>query len=84
MWKHIDIRKDGVLPPDPMKKNVSLEGAPIVTLLGEVKGELGTRHHQLALASVTTSGEWNVYWRYESERGAHHFMCLEIPMEEWG
>jgi hypothetical protein len=64
MWKHLEIGKDGVMPPEPMKKNVNLEGAPhiIVTLLGELKGELGTRHHQLALASVTTSGIKLRWW----------------------
>jgi len=64
MWKHLEIGKDGVMPPEPMKQNVNLEGAPhiIVTLLGELKGELGTRHHQLALASVTTSGIKLRWW----------------------
>ncbi len=47
-----------MLPAEPMKKNLSLEREPdvIETLLGEHKGELGTRHHQLALASTTTCG----------------------------
>ena len=58
LWKHIAIGRDGVMPAEPMKPNVKLERAPhvILALLGELKGELGTRHHQLALASVTTSG----------------------------
>ena len=59
MWKHIEIGKDGVLPREPMKKNVSLEGAPhiIVTLLvaGRTQGRAGhpassagssKRHHK--------------------------------------
>jgi hypothetical protein len=41
-----------------MKTRTDLTGAPhvVVTLIGKFKGELGTRHHLLALASKTLLG----------------------------
>jgi hypothetical protein len=58
LWKYIEMGKDGVMPHEPPKAGTNLSRAPhvIATLIGEFKGELGTRHHLLALASVTSSG----------------------------
>jgi hypothetical protein len=58
LWKYIEMDKDGVMPHEPLKAGTNLSRAPhvIATLIGEFKRELGTRHHLLALASVTSSG----------------------------
>ncbi len=57
LWKYIEICKDGVMPHKPLKAGTNLSRAlhAIAMLIGEFKGELGTRHHLLALASVTLS-----------------------------
>ena len=62
--EHIGLGRDGILPPDPMRAGVGLTAAPhvVVTLLGQFKGELGTRKHQIALASVTMSGIELRWW----------------------
>jgi hypothetical protein len=56
--KNINMGKNGVMPSDPMKVGVDLLIAPYVFLgmLGEFKGEMGIRHHIVALASYTMSG----------------------------
>ncbi len=58
LWMYIEMGRSGTVPPDPLKAGTDLSKAPyvIATLIGEFKGELGTRHHLLALADVTTSG----------------------------
>ncbi len=63
-WKYIEIGKDGVMPHEPLKAGTNLSRAPhvIATLIGEFKGELGTRHHLLALASDTLSGIELWWW----------------------
>ncbi len=53
-----DMGREGTVPSDPLKTGTDLSNAPyvIATLIGKFKGELGTRHHLLALANVTTLG----------------------------
>jgi hypothetical protein len=43
MWQCIRLGREGEMPQDPMKTGVDLSRAPhaIVTLIGELKGELG-------------------------------------------
>ncbi len=64
LWKYIEMGKDGVMPDEPLKAGTNLSRAPhvIATFIGEFKGELGTRHHLLALASVTLSGIKLGWW----------------------
>ena len=58
MWQYIKLSRDGEVPQDPMKIGVDLSRAPhvIATLIGEFKGELGTRYHLIALANETSLG----------------------------
>jgi hypothetical protein len=58
LWKYLEIGQDGVLPGDPLKPEADFTNYPyiIVTLIGEFKGELGTKHHLITLASTTLSG----------------------------
>lgn len=62
--EHIGLGKDGILPHKPLRAGVGLTAAPhvVVTLIGQFKGELGTRKHQIALASVTMSGIEVRWW----------------------
>ena len=64
LWKYIEMGKDGVMPHEPPKAGTNLSRAPhvIATLIGEFKGELETRHHLLALASITSSGIKLQWW----------------------
>jgi hypothetical protein len=64
LWKYIEMDKDGVMPHEPLKAGTNLSRAPhvIATLIGEFKGELGTRHHLLALASITSSSIELQWW----------------------
>ncbi|KAL3815392.1 hypothetical protein ACHAXA_010997 [Cyclostephanos tholiformis] len=66
MWKYCKIRRNGVLPSDPLKTGTNLSKAPyvIATLIGEFKGKLGTKHHLIALANITSSGI-NLHWWIE-------------------
>ena len=66
--KYITLGQNGTLPADPLKPGANFSHYPYVmaTLIGEFKGELGTRHHLIALASRTSSGielggGWNNY-----------------------
>jgi hypothetical protein len=45
--KYITLGHDGVLPDDPLNPGADFINYPyiIVTLIGEFKGELGTKHH---------------------------------------
>ncbi len=58
LWRYIDLRQEGKVPQDPMKTGTDLSSAPpvIVKLIGEFKGETGTRHYLISLANVTSSG----------------------------
>jgi hypothetical protein len=58
MWQYIKLGREGEVPQDLMKTGVDLSRAPhiIVTLTGECKGELGTKHHLTALANKTSRG----------------------------
>ena len=64
LWKHFNLGKDGVLPAEPMKRGTKLSNVPyiIVPLVGEFKGELGTKHHLIALASWTVTGIEMRWW----------------------
>ncbi len=64
MWRYIKLGREGKMPQDPMKTGVDLSRAPpiIVTLIGEFKGELGTKHHLIALANKTSSGIKLRWW----------------------
>ncbi len=64
MRKYIKVGRDGRIPQKPMEVGVDLIKAPhiIVTLIGEFKGELGTKHHLIALASETSSGIKLRWW----------------------
>jgi hypothetical protein len=56
LWKYWELGKEGIMPSNSMKTGLNLLNAPhvIATLIGQFKGELGTRHHLIALASSTT------------------------------
>ena len=56
--------KDGVVPPNPLKKGTNLKGAPYVhlALQGKFKGENNVRHHLIAVASFTMSGIQTRWW----------------------
>ena len=64
LWKYFKLGEDGVLPAEPMKKGANLSNVPyvIVPLVGEFKGELGTKHHMIALASCTITGIEMRWW----------------------
>jgi hypothetical protein len=64
MWQYIKLGREGEIPQDPMKTGVDLSRAPhvIVTLVGEFKGELGTKHHLIALANKTLLGITLRWW----------------------
>jgi hypothetical protein len=64
MWQYIKLGREGEMPQDPMKTGVDLSRAPhvIVTLIGEFKGKLGTKHHLIALANKTSSGIKLRWW----------------------
>ena len=71
MRRYIDVGRGGRMPEDPMKVGVDLTKAPhiIVTLIGEFKGELGTKHHLIALASETWSGIKLRWWLRRASKG---------------
>jgi hypothetical protein len=56
--------RDGVLPAEPLRPGQNLVNAPhvLVTLIGEFKGELGTRKHRIALESTKMSGLKVRWW----------------------
>ena len=62
--RHVNLGREGILPPDPMKPGTDLSNAPhvFITLLGEFKGELGYKYHIMALASTTSSGIELRWW----------------------
>jgi hypothetical protein len=64
LWKYIEMGKHGIMPDEPLKAGTDLSRVVhvISTLIGEFKGELGMRHHLLALASVTSSGIKLHWW----------------------
>jgi hypothetical protein len=64
MWQYINLGRDGEVPQDPMIIGVDLSRAPhvIATLIGEFKGELGMRHHLIALANETLLGIRLRWW----------------------
>jgi len=64
MWRYIKLGRDGEVPQDPIKNGVDLSRAPhvIATLIGEFKGELGMRHHLIALANETLLGIRLRWW----------------------
>jgi hypothetical protein len=64
MWRYIKLGRDGEVPQDPIKNGVDLSRAPhvIATLIEEFKGELGTRHHLIALANETSLGIRLRWW----------------------
>ena len=62
--KHIQLRRGGIVPTNPMKAGTDLLTTPhvIITLLGEFKGELGYKYHLMSLASTITSGIELRWW----------------------
>jgi hypothetical protein len=62
--KHINMGRRGILPMDPMKPGLDLSSAlhVFVTLLGELKRELGFKYHLMVLASTTSSGIELRWW----------------------
>jgi hypothetical protein len=64
LWKYFELGQDGVLPVEPMRKGADLTNVPyvIVPLVGEFKGELGTKHHLIAIASCTVTGIEMRWW----------------------
>jgi hypothetical protein len=64
LWKNWELGKEGIMPSNTMKTRLDLLNAThvITTLIGQFKGELGTRHHLIALASSTTSGIQLRWW----------------------
>ena len=64
--KYAELGRDheGVLPVEPLKVGCDLSKAPyvMIALIGEFKGELGIRHHLMALASTTTTGIELRWW----------------------
>ena len=81
MRRYIDVGRGGRMPEDPMKVGVDLTKAPhiIVTLIGEFKGELGTKHHLIALASETSSGIKLRWWLEELLRVREEEGCRTGP-----
>jgi hypothetical protein len=55
---------EGVLPVEPLTVGRNLSKAPyvMIALIGKFKGELGIRHHLMALASTTTTGIELRWW----------------------
>ncbi len=53
LWNYINIGRNGVIPPNLLKTGADLSNAlhVVAPLIGEFKGELGTKHHLLALAN---------------------------------
>jgi hypothetical protein len=64
LQKYHDLGRDGILPDNPLKTGTDLLKAPyiIVTLIGEFKGELGIKHHLIALSSLTSLGIELCWW----------------------
>jgi len=81
MWRYIEIGREGTMPEDPMKIGGDLTKAPhiIVTLIGQFKGELGTRHHLIALGSETSSGIKLRWWLEELLRIREEEGCRTGP-----
>ncbi len=79
--KYITLGRDGVLPDDPLKPGADFINYPyiIVTLIGEFKGELGTKHHLIALASCTSSGIELRWWLEELLRVQETERCRSGP-----
>jgi hypothetical protein len=67
LWKYLELGRDGVLPQDPLKPGADFTNYPyiIVILIGKFKGELGTKHHLIALASMTLSSIDLRWWMEE-------------------
>ncbi len=64
LWKYHNLGRGGILPNNPLKTGTDLSKAPyiIATLNGEFKGELGTKHHLIALSSLTSLGIELCWW----------------------
>jgi hypothetical protein len=64
LWKYHDLGRERILFNNPLKIGTDLSKAPyiIVTLIGEFKGELGTKHHLIALSSLTSLGIELCWW----------------------
>ncbi len=79
--KYITLGRDGELPDDPLKSGADFTNYPYVLaiLIGEFKGELGTRHHLIALASCTSSGIELRWWLEELLRVQEEEGCSSGP-----
>jgi hypothetical protein len=83
LWKYFKLGEERVFPAELMKKGADLTNVPyvIASLVGEFKGELGTKHHLIALASSTIIGIEIRWWLarlmevqvQERERTRHGF-----------
>ncbi len=83
LWYYIDLglEREGKIHADPMKTGTEVSGVPniIVTLIGEFKGELETKHRLIALASVTSSGIKFRWWLEELMRIQEKVGCKTGP-----
>ncbi len=76
------------MPEDPLKPGADFSNYPhiIVTLIREFKGELGTKHHLIVLASWTTSGVELRRWLEElckRQRAVGEALHLDTKMVLW-
>ncbi len=81
LWEYLKLGQWGILPEDPLKPRDDFSSHPyiIVTLIGEFKGDLGTRHHLIALASQTKSGIEVRWWLEELLKVREAEGCLRAP-----
>ena len=79
--KYITLGRNGTLAVDPLKPGADFSNNPYVmaTLIGEFKGELGTRHHLIALASRTSSGIELRWWLEQLLRAREAEGCKRGP-----
>jgi hypothetical protein len=81
LWEYLELGRGGVLPEDPLKPGADFSNCPhiIVTLIGEFKRELGTKHHLIALASWTTLDIELRWWLEELLRVQEAEGCKRGP-----
>lgn len=79
--KYANLGGEGSLPADPLVVGKDLTQASyiMITLIGELKGELGTRHHLMALASTTMTGVELRWWLEQLVRVQEEEGCTMGP-----
>lgn len=79
--KYANLGGEGSLPADPLVVGKDLTQASyiMIALIGELKGELGTRHHLMALASTTMTGVELRWWLEQLVRVQEEEGCTMGP-----